>query len=40
MPDSPNSYRTGPNERGHFGIFGGRYVAETPMPLILGPEPA
>ncbi|WP_237154375.1 tryptophan synthase subunit beta [Oryzibacter oryziterrae] len=31
----PNSYRTGPDERGHFGIFGGRYVAETLMPLIL-----
>jgi tryptophan synthase beta chain len=30
-----NSYRTGPDERGHFGIFGGRYVAETLMPLIL-----
>jgi tryptophan synthase, beta chain (EC 4.2.1.20) len=29
-----NSYRTGPDERGHFGIFGGRYVAEL-MPLIL-----
>ncbi|WP_181703749.1 tryptophan synthase subunit beta [Chthonobacter albigriseus] len=31
----PNSYRTGPDERGHFGMFGGRYVAETLMPLIL-----
>lgn len=31
----PNSYRTGPNESGHFGIFGGRFVAETLMPLIL-----
>ncbi len=30
-----NSFRTGPDERGHFGIFGGRYVAETLMPLIL-----
>ena len=30
-----NSYRTGPDENGHFGIFGGRYVAETLMPLIL-----
>ncbi len=30
-----NSYRGGPDERGHFGIFGGRYVAETLMPLIL-----
>src|ERR1700687_2572460 len=33
-PDSLNSYRTGPDERGHFGIFGGRFVAETLMPLI------
>src|SRR5262244_2518413 len=31
----PNSFRTGPDERGHFGIFGGRFVAETLMPLIL-----
>jgi tryptophan synthase beta chain len=31
----PNSYRTGPDERGHFGIYGGRFVAETLMPLIL-----
>jgi tryptophan synthase beta chain len=31
----PNSYRSGPDERGHFGIFGGRFVAETLMPLIL-----
>ena len=30
-----NSYRTGPDETGHFGIFGGRFVAETLMPLIL-----
>jgi tryptophan synthase beta chain len=30
-----NSFRTGPDESGHFGIFGGRYVAETLMPLIL-----
>ena len=33
-----NSYRTGPDEQGHFGIFGGRYVAETLMPLILDLE--
>jgi len=32
---TPNSYRTGPDERGHFGIYGGRFVAETLMPLIL-----
>jgi len=37
---SPNSFRTGPDERGHFGIFGGRYVAETLMPLILELERA
>ena len=35
-----NSYRTGPDESGHFGIFGGRYVAETLMPLILDLEKA
>ncbi len=33
-----NSYRTGPDENGHFGIFGGRFVAETLMPLILDLE--
>jgi tryptophan synthase beta chain len=36
----PNSYRTGPDERGHFGIYGGRFVAETLMPLILQLEKA
>ena len=30
-----NSFRNQPDERGHFGQFGGRYVAETLMPLIL-----
>ena len=30
-----NTFRSGPDERGHFGLFGGRYVAETLMPLIL-----
>jgi tryptophan synthase beta chain len=35
-----NSFRAGPDERGHFGIFGGRYVAETLMPLILDVERA
>ncbi|MBH0238820.1 tryptophan synthase subunit beta [Methylobrevis albus] len=35
-----NSYRTGPDERGHFGSFGGRFVAETLMPLILELEAA
>lgn len=37
-PVEPNSYKTGPDEAGHFGIFGGRYVAETLMPLILDLE--
>ena len=30
-----NTYRSGPDERGHFGLFGGRFVAETLMPLVL-----
>ncbi len=34
------SLRTGPDARGHFGAFGGRYVAETLMPLILELETA
>ena len=34
----PNSYRNQPDDRGHFGEFGGRYVAETLMPLILDLE--
>jgi tryptophan synthase beta chain len=38
--DDPNSFRTGPDERGHFGMFGGRFVAETLMPLILELEAA
>ena len=37
---APNSYRTGPDERGLFGIYGGRFVAETLMPLILELEQA
>jgi len=36
----PNSFRTGPDDRGFFGIFGGRFVAETLMPLILDLEKA
>ncbi len=36
----PNTYRSGPDERGHFGIYGGRFVAETLMPLILELEQA
>ncbi|MAU96319.1 MAG: tryptophan synthase subunit beta [Fulvimarina sp.] len=31
----PNSFRAGPDEEGRFGLFGGRFVAETLMPLIL-----
>nr|WP_203565956.1 tryptophan synthase subunit beta [Aurantimonas aggregata] len=36
----PNSFRAGPDEEGRFGIFGGRFVAETLMPLILDLERA
>ena len=36
----PNSFRTGPDERGFFGMHGGRFVAETLMPLILELETA
>src|SRR6187399_773670 len=35
-----NSFRSGPDERGHFGNFVGRFVAETLMPLILDLEKA
>lgn len=35
-----NSLRSGPDKRGRFGIFGGRFVAETLMPLILELEDA
>jgi len=35
-----NSYRTGPDEKGHFGKFGGRYVSETLMPLVHKVEAA
>jgi tryptophan synthase beta chain len=35
---APNSFRNQPDERGHFGQFGGRYVAETLMPLVLDLE--
>jgi tryptophan synthase beta chain len=37
---TPNSYRVGPDEHGHFGLYGGRYVAETLMPLVLAVEAA
>ncbi|WP_026379306.1 tryptophan synthase subunit beta [Afifella pfennigii] len=36
----PNTYRGGPDETGHFGMFGGRFVAETLMPNILELEAA
>ena len=36
----PNSLRTGPDADGHFGPFGGRFVAETLMPLLLDLEQA
>ncbi|WP_028793519.1 tryptophan synthase subunit beta [Thalassobaculum salexigens] len=39
-PAPANSLRSGPDKDGHFGIFGGRYVAETLMPLILQVEEA
>lgn len=35
QPMKPNSFRAGPDEDGRFGIYGGRFVAETLMPLIL-----
>ncbi len=35
---TPNSFKNMPDEHGHFGQFGGRYVAETLMPLILDLE--
>ena len=40
MTTIPNSLRSGPDANGHFGAFGGRYVAETLMPLILDLEKA
>jgi len=35
VANGANSLRTGPDERGRFGFYGGRFVAETLMPLIL-----
>ncbi len=40
MTELPNSFRLGPDEQGHFGLYGGRFVAETLMPLILDLEAA
>ena len=36
--DGINSLRNGPDEHGRFGLYGGRFVAETLMPLILDLE--
>ncbi|MXP24873.1 tryptophan synthase subunit beta [Altererythrobacter indicus] len=38
MTEKLNSFRNQPDDSGHFGDFGGRYVAETLMPLILDLE--
>ena len=38
--DGQNSYRVGPDKKGRFGHYGGRFVAETLMPLILDLEAA
>ncbi len=36
--DKVNTYKAGPDEQGRFGDYGGRFVAETLMPLILDLE--
>jgi len=40
MNTLPNSLRSGPDPQGHFGAYGGRFVAETLMPLVLDLEKA
>lgn len=40
MTQMPNTFRSGPDDRGFFGLYGGRFVAETLMPLILELEKA
>ena len=40
MNTRPNSLRSGPDPNGHFGAYGGRFVAETLMPLVLDLEKA
>jgi tryptophan synthase beta chain len=40
MSMAPNSYRSGPDSAGHFGAYGGRFLAETLMPLVLSLEAA
>ncbi|HEV2653054.1 MAG TPA: tryptophan synthase subunit beta, partial [Rhizomicrobium sp.] len=37
---APNSFRTGPDTNGHFGAYGGRFVAETLMPNVIALEKA
>ncbi|MGZ0188527.1 MAG: tryptophan synthase subunit beta [Alphaproteobacteria bacterium] len=39
-PEGVNTFSAGPDDEGRFGLFGGRYVAETLMPLILEVEKA
>ncbi len=36
----PNTFKSGPDDTGHFGMYGGRFVAETLMPLVLAVEEA
>ena len=38
MTQNKNTYKQFPDENGYFGQFGGRYVSETLMPLILEVE--
>ena len=38
MTQNKNTYKQFPDEKGYFGQFGGRYVSETLMPLILEVE--
>ena len=35
LVDKPSTFRGGPDSGGHYGDYGGRFVAETLMPLIL-----
>ncbi len=39
-PALPNTLRSGPDAQGRFGAYGGRFVAETLMPLVLELEAA
>ena len=40
MSQAAATYKNLPDNKGHFGIYGGRYVSETLMPLILSVEAA